>query len=326
MTTPSLKPIQSKEHSCSQGHYGDIVPELPMRSMLVGPSGSGKTVLSNNMILDIYKGCFSRAYIWSPSIEVDNTWKPVKDYIRDHIKPNDRETYYFDSYDPAELEQGINTQKKVIDYQKEQKHKDLYQIFIVTDDFADGTNFTRKSQLLHQLYTRGRHYMISAITPTQVYKQIRPIGRKNMTHLYIYRLRNYGDLEAIVEELGAIHDKKTLLQIYHEAVSEEYSFLYVNLRQKDKRKNVSPKSLKSKLKCFIFFLLYIMTTLDHSEGKFLTYTNEFIEAILLQLNSSNNYYTTGDDDIIFIKIGSDKALLLDCTYHINTTIFRIIQK
>ena len=57
-----------------------------------------------------------------------------------------------------------------------------------------------------------------------------------MTHLFIYRLRNYGDLGSIVEELSAIYDKKTLLQIYHEAVSEDYSFLYVNLMSKDKRK------------------------------------------------------------------------------------------
>ena len=78
MATPSLKPIELKEHPCKQGDYGDIVPKLPMRSMLVGPSGSGKTVLLPNMILDIYKGCFSRVFIWSPSIEVDNAWKPVK--------------------------------------------------------------------------------------------------------------------------------------------------------------------------------------------------------------------------------------------------------
>ena len=188
------------------------------------------------MTLDIYKGCFSRIYVWSPSTEVDSTWKPVKDYIRDHIKPNDRETYYFDSYDPAELEQVINTQKKVIDYQKEQKHKDLYQILIVIDDFADDTNFTRKSQLLHQLYIRGRHYMISTITSTQVFKAISPIVRKNVTHLFVYRLRNYGDLEGIIEELSAIYDKKTLLQLYHEAVSEDYSFLYVNLMQKRKER------------------------------------------------------------------------------------------
>ena len=151
MSTPSLKPIKLKYHTCKQGNYVDIVQKLPMRSMLVGPSGSGKTVLTN-MILDIYKGCFSRIYVWSPSIEVDNAWKPVTNYIRDNIKPSDREKCYFDSYDPAELEQFINTQKKIIDYQKEQKHKYLYQILIVIDDFADDTNFTRKSQLLHQLY------------------------------------------------------------------------------------------------------------------------------------------------------------------------------
>ena len=78
--------------------------------------------------------------------------------------------------------------------------------------------------------------MISTITSTQVFKAISPIVRKNVTHLFVYRLRNYGDLEGIIEELSAIYDKKTLLQIYHEAASEEYSFLYVNLMQKDKRK------------------------------------------------------------------------------------------
>ena len=107
--------------------------------MLVGPSGSGKTMPLTNMIPGMYTGCFSLVYIWSPSIEVDSTWKPVKDYIRDHTKPSDREKCYFDSCDPSELEQVIETQQQVIYYQKEQKHKDLYQILIVVDDFADDT-------------------------------------------------------------------------------------------------------------------------------------------------------------------------------------------
>lgn len=65
-----------------------------------------------------------------------------------------------------------------------------------------------------------------------------------------------------------------------------------------------------------------MTSLTNSYGKLITYTNEFIETILLQLNSSNNYYTTGDDEIIFIKIGSSKVLILDYTYYINRNIFQ----
>ena len=65
-----------------------------------------------------------------------------------------------------------------------------------------------------------------------------------------------------------------------------------------------------------------MTTLTNPEGKVLTCTNELIETILLQLNSSNNYYTSGDDDILSIKIGSNKVLVLDYTYNINKNVFQ----
>ena len=65
-----------------------------------------------------------------------------------------------------------------------------------------------------------------------------------------------------------------------------------------------------------------MTTFTNSEGKVLTYTHEFIETSSLQLNSSNNHYTTGDNDVLFIKIGSNKVLILYYTYHINRIIFQ----
>ena len=66
-----------------------------------------------------------------------------------------------------------------------------------------------------------------------------------------------------------------------------------------------------------------MATPTNSEGKVFTDTNELIETIPLQLNPSNNYYTTGDDDVLFIKIGSNKVLILDYAYHINRNIFQI---
>ena len=96
---------------------------------------------------------------------------------------------------------------------KKHKYKTLYQILIVIDDFADEPSFTRQSKLLHQLYVGGRHNSISAITSTQKYNVIAPIVRINATQLYVFRLRNYKDLEAIVEELSAVTDKKTLFFI-----------------------------------------------------------------------------------------------------------------
>ena len=121
---------------------------------------------------------------------------------------------------------------------------------ILIDGFIDDASFTRRSQSLHQLYIRRRHYMIPNITATQVYKAVSPIIRKNMTHLLIYRLRYYVDLEAIIEEMSAIYDTNTLLTLYHEATDEPYSFLYTNLMQKDRKHmfmHLFPKVFNSKL-------------------------------------------------------------------------------
>ena len=74
---PKVEPIFTKEFEVKQSKY-DVAGKLPIRSVILGPSGSGKTVLLQSMILDIYKNCFSRIYIFSPSIEVDHTWVAVK--------------------------------------------------------------------------------------------------------------------------------------------------------------------------------------------------------------------------------------------------------
>ena len=82
---PDIKPIKIKEYEVKQSKYPHV-GKLPIRSLLIGPSGSGKTVLLQNMILDIYRDCFSRIYIFSPSINVDASWVSVKHYIEHDMK------------------------------------------------------------------------------------------------------------------------------------------------------------------------------------------------------------------------------------------------
>jgi ABC-type glutathione transport system ATPase component len=152
--TPVIQPIKLKEFDTKQSKYG-MVPHLPFRSVILGPSGSGKTILLQNMILDIYRNCCSRIYIFSPSINVDMTWEPVKHYIEKEMKVQHtkEEPIYFDHYDPESLQRIIDTQHKVIEYQKKQDHKKLFSIMVVIDDFADDPKFSRHSKILHALYT-----------------------------------------------------------------------------------------------------------------------------------------------------------------------------
>ena len=60
---PKIEPIKLKEWETQQPKY-TMVPKIPFRSIILGPSGSGKTVLLQSLILNVYKTCFSRIYIF----------------------------------------------------------------------------------------------------------------------------------------------------------------------------------------------------------------------------------------------------------------------
>ena len=64
------------------------------------------------------------------------------------------------------------------------------------DNFADCSSFSRNRKKLHGLDTRGRHAFISTITATQVLVALSPVICNNCTELFVYKLRNYRDLES----------------------------------------------------------------------------------------------------------------------------------
>ena len=210
---PNIKPIKLKEYEVKQSKY-DVVSKLPLRAIILGPSGSGKSILLQNMILDLYDKCFKRIYIFSPSINVDyQTWEPVKKMIEKEIINNDDEQFYFDHYDEEALFNIINTQRKIIEYQKKHNHNKSFSILIVVDDFADDVKFSRNSKLLHSLFTRGRHSQISTVVATQKFNALSPIIRVNASDLYVFRLRNYSDLQAFLDEVSAIAPKDIILDM-----------------------------------------------------------------------------------------------------------------
>jgi len=228
MIKPNIVPIKVKEYQVKQSKY-EHVSRLPTRSIINAPSGSGKTVLLQNLILDIYKGCFSRIYIFSPSIDIDDTWLPVKKYIEEELTSTDDEEIYYQDFDGEAVQKILSTQKKVIDHQKKDpKTKKLFSILLIFDDVADNKAIHNNSAL-NSCFTRGRHSQISTILSTQKYNAVSTIIRTNMDSMYLFRLRNANDLEAIVIELSALLDKKILLQIYMKATEERYSFLFIRL-------------------------------------------------------------------------------------------------
>ncbi len=69
--------------------------------------------------------------------------------------------------------------------------------------------------------------MISMNTATQKFNAIHPVIRANSTELYVHKLRNYKDLDTFIEQVSAVYDEKTLLELYNAAAEEPFSFVYV---------------------------------------------------------------------------------------------------
>ncbi len=213
-----------------------IVPRVPCTGIFLGPSKSGKTVALISAILDQYmtgggESVFERIYIFSPSIEIDDAWKPVKGFIEQHMGVNtEREQVYFDKWDEGALRTIIQQQKKITRTTKELGFKKLYQILVVIDDFADQPELHRRTGdgALDTLFIRGRHMQISTWVSSQKLRLISAAVRVNMQFMCVWRLRNQLELEAVLEELTALLPKKELQAIYEEATREPYSFLFIH--------------------------------------------------------------------------------------------------
>ena len=115
---------------------------------------------------------------------------------------------------------------------KDRKMKKIYNIAIIIDDFLDNQKFLRRTPDLDMLFLRGRHYYISTFISIQKYKGVSQVIRLNINDMYLFKLRNYADLEAFLEEFAALADKKTVEKIYRMATDEPYGFLYVKLGSK----------------------------------------------------------------------------------------------
>ena len=235
MSVPLISVNKTKQYNIKQSKYGDIVPSIPFKSLIYAPSLSGKSVLITNLIQDIYRDCFERVYIFSPSIEIDDNWKNTKKYLDDAIKISDDEpSLYQPEFNEEVVSEIMDTQKTIIEHIKKDNSNKLFSISVVLDDVADDTS-QRNSKSLKSLFVKGRHSHISVILSSQKGSLLNPVCRVNADSVYLFKLRNFQDLELMINEFSAlVGDKKEMMNIYKQAVEDkQYSFLYINLKAKN---------------------------------------------------------------------------------------------
>ena len=211
----------------------NMVPPTPCRMLITGPSGSGRTQLAVDLLTRICPGAWGRIYVFSPSVHLDSVWSVVKHHVHTPMGVPEEEQCFFDSWDEERLSEIWSTQRAVVEHQKKEKaSKRMYGICVIVDDFADSSAVMASrsgGNALNTLLVRGRHMMTSTLILAQNLRLAGSILRVNSQAMVVFRLRNRLELEAIIEELSAVYDKKTLMAMYQLATAEPYSFWYSNL-------------------------------------------------------------------------------------------------
>ena len=96
----------------------------------------------------------------------------------------DDDPIFVSHYDSDALHEMLDTQHKKTEHSKNNTIKKYFQLSLIINEFADDPSCTRQSKMLHALYLRGRHNMISTIT-IQKFNAIHRVIRVHATTLIL---------------------------------------------------------------------------------------------------------------------------------------------
>ena len=232
-----IRPIASKSYDTKQSKLAQLGGCNPARWLLIGKSGSGKGVAMQNLLLNpgLFRGCYARIYVFSPTVHLDSMWVPVREYIENTLKHDEKKEgpFFFDSWDEGALRKIISDQAELVSTQKQRGHTKMHGIAVIVDDFADDPRVTHNPQnVLTSLFLSGRHRFISTYILTQRARSLATPIRTNATGLLFWRCSNQQEYESVEHEVSALVNKKTFRAIYEIATREPFSFLFVRLNAK----------------------------------------------------------------------------------------------
>ena len=94
LDVPKIEPINVKQYEFKQSPYPQA-GKLPFRSIIVSASQGGKGISIQNLILKIYRGCFERIWVVSPTAHIDEAYKSVIRYIEKELNIDNKKSSFY---------------------------------------------------------------------------------------------------------------------------------------------------------------------------------------------------------------------------------------
>lgn len=208
------------EQNPKNNNMPDIPENLPNIKnnaliLLVGKVRASKSTIISNLLLNdsFYNDMFDDVTIISQTASQDVTSRFLVDKYSENV---------FNDYDD-------NIVKSIVESQKEFSKEDMPARCIIIDDCIGAEGLGRGSYLWY-LCSRYRHYNLTLIITTQVFKYCPPVLRANCSDLLICWNINDREILKIAEEFGDsfFHGIDRMLKIYKDLVQRDpYTFLYI---------------------------------------------------------------------------------------------------
>ncbi len=221
----------ASEKRWQQSKHGLFQP-VPITIAFVAISTGGKTsqmLTVANAILPIME----RVVIFSHSHRLDPAYIDLTDKLKQKTirrgETPEAHPFVYDSL--THLPRVLSEQRERAQEAKDNNSKaHIPQLLIILDDMLGEMN---PSKVLDSVITRGRHYGVSVLASTQVYRGLSSAMRKNFAAWAIGRMPMI-DYKAFEEEhSGTYVTKEQLRELYDRAVGEQYGFLFYKPRTGD---------------------------------------------------------------------------------------------
>lgn len=217
MKVVPIRPLEIKDDTDYHPNLPKITRNNGSISLLLGPTSCGKTSVINWLLLNSNawggkKSAFENVYIFSPSVECDDSCRFLREYFECY-------TEYKDEY-----------LKAILDKQESFPKKERPKGMIVIDDSV-GNSAMKRGGTLQAFLSRYRHWNMNVIMSVQSFRALSTIARANATNILLFNgIYNSKEFEKIEEEFDDMY-KCSLKKCYNTFAANKYDFLHLKLRE-----------------------------------------------------------------------------------------------
>lgn len=199
---------------------GMYAPKHFFYSALIGPGGCGKTnallsmLMANDPTVHVYA---TKIYIFAKDID-EPAYKMLRKVLQnteDLIKESGKK--------PADWKYFVMSDNLKDVPQVKDLSKDEINV-MVFDDWARDKN----QDIIEQHYKMGRKHHCSYYYLSQSYYDVPSFVRKQLTHLFIWKLRNATDINNVLREHSVGFEPKQFKAIYDAITKTDFCFMLID--------------------------------------------------------------------------------------------------